>query len=290
MRRLNRGIVPPLIGILLAGCGGPPSKPPRGWLPSAKEGERSVCGGWVDIRLREPLPRESWPEPWDGEVTVSFANLHDGPRAGFGSDVVGAVKRGDCYRLIEEKEFWLRIRLDDGAEGWVSRQYVSRKPLSPRSLRGELIAVEEDSLFLLQRGRLIGVPLENVRDGVLRRFDSSVDHIKMWTALGAVSTVTHSFLLIFSLPLWLVVGLPTSHGIGRLGRVRFDREKTDRIAPGARFPGGFPEGIDRDAILPGEGRGPCSEDRGRGSLPMRKERGGESAEDADPLGAAGGAH
>lgn len=43
------------------------------------------------------------------------------------SPEIAQVKPGENYELIEEKENWLKIKLTDGKEGWISSQYAAKQ-------------------------------------------------------------------------------------------------------------------------------------------------------------------
>ncbi len=60
------------------------------------------------------------------EVVWSSVNLRVGP--GLNHKVVGSAKKGTPLAILEEKGEWLRVRLEDGKEVWVSRLATSLAP------------------------------------------------------------------------------------------------------------------------------------------------------------------
>ena len=42
--------------------------------------------------------------------------------------VIGNVKKGTSLKILEVKGDWLRVRLEDGSEGWVSKLATSEAP------------------------------------------------------------------------------------------------------------------------------------------------------------------
>lgn len=65
------------------------------------------------------------------EVVWSSVNLREGP--GLNYKVVGNAKKGTPLAILEEKGQWLRVRLEDGKEVWVSRLATSLAPKPPPS-------------------------------------------------------------------------------------------------------------------------------------------------------------
>jgi SH3-like domain-containing protein len=42
--------------------------------------------------------------------------------------VIGNLKKGTSLKILEVKGDWLRVRLEDGSEGWVSKLATSEAP------------------------------------------------------------------------------------------------------------------------------------------------------------------
>jgi curli biogenesis system outer membrane secretion channel CsgG len=87
----------------------PPPEPPKGMAPSA------------------PPP----PPPLRVTLVVwEYVNLREGPGTSY--KVIGNVKKGTSLKILEVKGDWLRVRLEDGKEAWVSRLATSdASPSSP---------------------------------------------------------------------------------------------------------------------------------------------------------------
>ncbi|OGP56955.1 MAG: hypothetical protein A2162_12240 [Deltaproteobacteria bacterium RBG_13_52_11b] len=66
-----------------------------------------------------------------GEVVWSRANLRDGP--GLHYKVIGKAYKGNAIEIHEEKDGWLRVRLEDGKDGWLSKKAVLEGSKSPSS-------------------------------------------------------------------------------------------------------------------------------------------------------------
>ena len=60
------------------------------------------------------------------QVVWDFVNLREGP--GMNYKVIGNAKKGTSLKILEIKGDWLRVRLEDGSEAWVSKLATSEAP------------------------------------------------------------------------------------------------------------------------------------------------------------------
>lgn len=60
------------------------------------------------------------------KVLWAFVNLRDGPGTKY--KVIGNLKKGTSLTILETKGDWLRVRLEDGSEAWVSKLATSEVP------------------------------------------------------------------------------------------------------------------------------------------------------------------
>jgi N-acetylmuramoyl-L-alanine amidase len=65
------------------------------------------------------------------KVVWDSVNLREGPGTTY--KVIGKVKKGTSLAILEAKEDWLHVRLEDGSEAWVSRLATSDTPKPPPS-------------------------------------------------------------------------------------------------------------------------------------------------------------
>ncbi len=63
------------------------------------------------------------PAPRTTEIVLPFVNLRQGPS--IDSKIITVVKKGTKLTVLEEKLGWLRVRLEDGKEGWVGKSMTS---------------------------------------------------------------------------------------------------------------------------------------------------------------------
>jgi len=65
------------------------------------------------------------------EIVLASVNLREGPGMNF--KIISVLKKGTKLTVLEEKAGWLRVRLEDGKEGWVGKAMTSEgvQPKSP---------------------------------------------------------------------------------------------------------------------------------------------------------------
>jgi len=65
------------------------------------------------------------------EIVLASVNLREGPGMNF--KIISVLKKGTKLTVLEEKAGWLRVRLEDGKEGWVGKATTSEgvQPKSP---------------------------------------------------------------------------------------------------------------------------------------------------------------
>ncbi len=138
---------------------------------------------------------------------------------------------------------------------WV---WVKLKPPVPEarteSFGGELIAVSPESLYVAGPG-LRAVPRASLVFVRLAQFDPNSDGVAGLSVLGYLSTIANGwFSFLLTGPMWIIGG--TIVAIDRSFKPVFDYTpaQCDEMTPFARFPAGFPEGIDRSTITQAPGR------------------------------------
>jgi hypothetical protein len=111
-------------------------------------------------------------------------------------------------------------------------------------LWGELVAVGDGQIWILSSGsRLKTLSLPSVQRVTLGVFWSNPTGYAAWTSLGALSTLSHGGFLIFSLPIWLLTGIPSSIYESNRGVVEYPTQPTRVLRLYARFPQGIPAGV-----------------------------------------------
>lgn len=82
---------------------------------------------------KTPPPSQPLPSPLPSlrttKVVWNTVNLREGP--GLNYRVIGNAKKGTSLSILEDRGNWLRVRLEDGKEAWVSKAATSDAPKSP---------------------------------------------------------------------------------------------------------------------------------------------------------------
>jgi len=58
-----------------------------------------------------------------GKVTWTYVNLREGPGIGYG--IIGKAYLRNTFEILSEKPGWMRVRLESGTEGWMSKKAAS---------------------------------------------------------------------------------------------------------------------------------------------------------------------
>jgi hypothetical protein len=124
------------------------------------------------------------------------------------------------------------------------------------TIAGELIAATHNSVWILtsEQSVLAVYPVSALESVALGVHDNNARMFGLWTTLGAVSTISHGVLLVFTLPIWLTAGISTTSLESRRGIMEYSPAAFETMNMYARFPQGLPPGI-READLLGAATG-----------------------------------
>ena len=150
-----------------------------------------------------------------------------------------------CARSSATKG-WLPVASQARQEafgGWIEVKYGAGE--EEKEVKGELIAVEEDSLFTLSEIGLVSIAAGDISRATLRAYDSKHGTLATWTLLGTLSTASHGLILIISAPVWILWGSVTTGAASRAPEVKYRQEAWEELRKFARFPLGMPGGLDR---------------------------------------------
>lgn len=122
------------------------------------------------------------------------------------------------------------------------------------TVEGELLGLDATNLYVLADRRTVSVPRWTVSTVRIRLYDSASTAAGIWTTLGTVSTISHGYFLVFSAPIWLATGIPTTVVTANRARLRVGSDQLDPLSQFARFPQGLPLGwpgrmITREEVL-----------------------------------------
>jgi len=120
------------------------------------------------------------------------------------------------------------------------------------TLQGELIAVTDSSIFFLSKYGLTEMKPHEIRNPELRvsMTHSKLNTINIWGSINPLTTLAHGWFLIFTLPANLLVSTITMSSAGRSYYYipLLDYDLMQVLPKFARFPQGFPEGLDLRVI------------------------------------------
>lgn len=134
--------------------------------------------------------------------------------------------------------------------GWIEIALV-REPRARTegTLSGELIAVGDDSIFVLGAAGLRAVAVPQIARARLMAYDAQYGALASWTLLGVLSTASHGVGLILTAPMWIVLGTTATSAQSHAPLHVVTRPADlPSLRPFARFPQGLPPALDRRAL------------------------------------------
>ena len=110
---------------------------------------------------------------------------------------------------------------------------------------GELLAAENEYLALSRDDHVTLVPSGCIERVKLAAFEGAPEQTGLWGAAGSMSTASHGFFFVFSLPIWLVTTGSATYAHSKAGILQADYHKSlageiDKIRKWSRFPQGLP--------------------------------------------------
>ena len=153
---MTRALVAFTALVVLVGCGGPKppapastaprsepatsvavpqSTPPSGAAPASPSAPASAPQTATPPAAAPPAPSPSVaPDPAQTPqvlyVKTHLANFREG--AGTSRKILRVLRQGARLQVLETRTTWLRVRLDDGLEGWVAESVTSvTAPITP---------------------------------------------------------------------------------------------------------------------------------------------------------------
>jgi hypothetical protein len=117
--------------------------------------------------------------------------------------------------------------------------------------QGELLAVDPDTIFLVNGNVLAAISKNRVREAkaFLQEYPLTSGQVATWTLLGALSTLSNGVGLVITAPLWVITGVITgasAAAAANRGDYMYPDDPWDGLRKFARFPQGLPPGIPRE--------------------------------------------
>lgn len=134
---------------------------------------------------------------------------------------------------------------EDPYGGWIEVRYMHPDSIKVENLKGELIAVNSDTLYLLDYplSTLRILPAANIKSARLVRYFANEGAVGALTFLGSVSTISNGWFLLFTLPGWIVGGSIAATARSFDPVMDFPEVSLRELSPYARFPQGLPKGV-----------------------------------------------
>jgi hypothetical protein len=133
----------------------------------------------------------------------------------------------------------------DAFGGWITVVHENT------SYEGELIAIPDDSLILLNNNGCISLSKDGIINARLIIYNTDYGRFARWTVLGSIGSLSNGFFLIGTLPLWIIVGSSISSGEAkRTNYIVYTGKGWEEINKFARFPQGLPSDFKIEALHP----------------------------------------
>jgi hypothetical protein len=109
------------------------------------------------------------------------------------------------------------------------------------NVSGELLAIDPVAIWVLESsGDVAWVPRDDLLDVKIELYDSAASETALWTTIGSLTTASHGFFLILTLPMWVGTGTAASIGASESNNLVVPVEAVDALYQFARFPQGLP--------------------------------------------------
>jgi hypothetical protein len=132
--------------------------------------------------------------------------------------------------------------------GWISLEV---KGVSPKTVHeGELLAIQADSVFILEGSSSFGLPTAQIGEAKLMGYDANKGPLALWTLAGTLSTFSQGVGFVFSMPVWIIAGTGATASQSRAPQIVLPDATWEAARVYARFPQGLPAGLDRSSLRP----------------------------------------
>lgn len=112
-------------------------------------------------------------------------------------------------------------------------------------VQGELITIQNDTLYVLSQPSLTAIPVSDVENARLELHLQNASGFALWALAGGFSTLSHGAFLIFSLPAWAIFGTSVSSSAARQPNIiHYPGIGFEEFKKFSRFPQGLPPGVD----------------------------------------------
>lgn len=136
---------------------------------------------------------------------------------------------------------------EDPYGSWIEVVNITPDSIKAETIRGELIAIDKDTLYLLDTplSNIQMLPAAKIKSARLVRYYANEAGVAVLTALGALTTISNGMFLIFTMPTWLIGGSIASTARSFDPVMDYPDVGLQEFIPYARFPQGFPKGVNK---------------------------------------------
>ena len=151
---------------------------------------------------------------------------------------------------------WLSVAKEapqDPYGSWVTVEFV--KSHEEQFLRGEFLAVDSDSLYVLSAAGdpsdpVIALSRDIIKKAKIASFDPAMANVTGWVAMGTISTLSHGLGAAISMPIWIIFGSAMAAGHSRSPLDYYPNLSWEELRMYARFPQGPPPGLHELGLRP----------------------------------------
>lgn len=135
---------------------------------------------------------------------------------------------------------------EDTYGGWT--EITCAKYPGKSKIKGELIAVEGDTLFVLAGNMLTEVYVPDIISARLVKYESHSHGIGGLVFLGMLSSVSNGWGCMFTAPMWIIGGISSTVERSFDPLIDYPNKNITEFVKYCRYPNGFPPGINRFQI------------------------------------------
>jgi hypothetical protein len=222
--------------LAVALCGGcAATMAPSGWLGTAYDAANSGYGGWVVVNYNSPQPATD-PPAFGEYVSTAEISVLKWSDSAMVPDFT--IPPRSAFRLYSQYGRWYQVEWRRW-RGWIARD--DWRNMRAMTAAGELIAVAGDTLFVLTGSQLHAITAGSIRDAQVSILSPNAEFLGAWMAIGTLTSISHGWYMIFTIPAWLIVGTISTAGQTWQGKLFYPSEgPLSAFSIYARFPQGLP--------------------------------------------------
>lgn len=108
------------------------------------------------------------------------------------------------------------------------------------SITGELLAIDDDQIWVLSGRKIKGIPRSSVKRVSLRLYKSSeAGAVAAWATIGMLSTFSHGWFSVLTGTVWIIGGMIMTIQADTINRIQVLPNGFDMLYQYARFPQGI---------------------------------------------------